>query len=203
MFHRMLRAVATLLFVTGLMGAGLAHAGADQAREFVRNLGDEAIALLSNDKLDASERIAGLETLLKRDFDLPRIGRFVLARYWRQASEEQQEEFSRLFESYVLSVYAARLGEYSGETFEITGATELNEKETSVNTVIKRGQRPPLRVDWRVREDGSKPLIVDVAVEGVSMALTHRSEFGSVIQNSPQGVDALLDRLRKQSVKVD
>ena len=56
-------------------------------------------------------------------------------------------------------------------------------------------QGPPLAVDWRVRElDDNSLVAIDVIVEGVSLIVTQRSEFGAVVER--QGMDGLLTELR-------
>jgi len=52
---------------------------------------------------------------------------------------------------------------------------------------------PPLRIEWRVRIGGGRPIIVDVLPEGVSLVLTYRSEFDEVVGRS--GLDGLLAEL--------
>ena len=59
------------------------------------------------------------------------------------------------------------------------------------------GGRQPLKVDWRVRElDGGDLVAIDVIIEGVSLIVTQRSEFSSVIERS--GMDGLLAELRQR-----
>ena len=60
-----------------------------------------------------------------------------------------------------------------------------------------------IRVDWRVRLNDGEYKIVDVVIEGVSMVITHRSESASVIQHGGGRVQALIDALRQQAVRLD
>ncbi len=53
---------------------------------------------------------------------------------------------------------------------------------------------------WRVRGD-DELRIIDVIVEGVSMAITHRDEFSSVINQKGGKIDELLIMLRKKTKK--
>src|SRR3984893_19098848 len=85
---------------------------------FMNTLWDRAVEVLNN-KTDPAMREARFRELFHADFDCPGIARFVLGRYWRAASEEEQREFVKLFEDYVVFVYTARLGDFGGETFKI------------------------------------------------------------------------------------
>ena len=85
-----------------------------QATAFMNELWNHALELLSN-KTPIAQRQAQFRALFHNDFDSPGIARFVLGRYWRTASPEEQKEFLKLFEDYVVFVYTARLSDFGGE----------------------------------------------------------------------------------------
>ena len=66
-----------------------------------------------------------------------------------------------------------------------------------MQTRIDRPAGPPIMADWRVRIIDKQYRIIDVSVEGVSMAVTQRSEFNAVIQNS--GIEGLMEALRART----
>ena len=184
----------------------LASAGAPWADQngdpvsFVRGFSDEAIAMLADRSLSDGQREAGFRRLLERNFDLKRIGRFVLGKHWRRASRDERAEFHRLFDDFVIATYAARLGPYSGETLEVGTVRGAGERGVTVTSRILRPQGEPIRLDWRLRRIGSGGWqIVDIVVEGVSLALTQRSEFDSVIRRSGGTIDGLLQVLRDKT----
>ena len=63
-----------------------------------------------------------------------------------------------------------------------------------VSTRIIYTDYPPLSIDWRVRDGGGSPTIVDLIVEGVSLVLTYRAEFDAIV--SRQGLEGLLQDMR-------
>lgn len=183
-------AVIAVLFA-GLWNA--APAVADDATDFVRSIADRAVDALENAPPDELE--SRFEAILADSFHLDFIARFSLARYWRVATPEQREEFIDVFKSYIARTYASRLGAYSGESVRVEGARPA-EEDTIVQTAIRRPSGAPIRTDWRVRPTDEGPKVVDVLVEGVSMALTLRSDFTAVAQRN--GVDGLIQTLRSR-----
>lgn len=165
------------------------------ASAFIQKLGDRAIKTFSDKaaKAGAKEKF---RALLVEGFDIPYIARWVLGRYWNVANDAQRQEYMGLFERMIVDAYAGRFAEYSGETFKITGARPEGEADSTVSTQIVRPSGPPINVDWRVRKNGATYKIIDVAVEGVSMGVTQRSEFASVIQTNGGQFDGLLKVLR-------
>ena len=165
---------------------------------FVNELGNEVIHMLGNADLPPAEREREFRRLFLKGFDIDRISQFVLGRHWRTATEAQRAEYQRLFGDYIVCAYLQRLNQYSGESFVIKDARTDASGESVVHSMVERDNRPPVRVDWRVRGPDSEYKIIDVVIEGVSMAITHRSEFAAVIQQGGGSITALLDALRRR-----
>ena len=91
------RSLLTSLFVliaTASLAAPPPVNPADAAA-FMNQLWASAVEVL-NKKADPAAREARFRQLFHEDFDCPGIARFVLGRYWRSASEGEQQEFVRL-----------------------------------------------------------------------------------------------------------
>src|SRR5438270_10284787 len=171
-------------------------ARAQDARAFVGNLGQQAIQVLGP-SVSPAQRVMRFRELFRNDFDVPGIGQFVLGRYWRAASPQEQQEFLGLFQEYIVRAYASRLGEYGGEPFRVLGSRPAGD-ETVVTSQIDRPNGGRVMVDWYLVNRGGAPKITDVYVGGVSMKVTQRDEFASVIQRNGGRVDALLAQLRQR-----
>lgn len=194
-------AASSLLLATlHVPSSALAYAQSStekQAIDLVDQLGQKAVKLLSDANLDDKTKRAQFYELVVNDFDMPLIGRFVLGKHWRKATDAQKTEYLKLFQNYIVATYQKRIGDYSGENLKILKANPLNKKEFMVKSVILRPTGPPIKIDWRVRKSKSgDQKIVDIVVENVSMALTHREEFTSVISRNGGNVDGLIKTLR-------
>jgi phospholipid transport system substrate-binding protein len=172
------------------------RAAAQDARAFVNTLGQQAIQVLGPSVPEA-QRLARFRQLFHNDFDVPGIGQFVLGRYWRAATPQEQQEFLGLFQEYIVRAYSARLAQYAGEPFRVLGARQ-NGGETVVTSEILRQSGNPVQVDWYLIDGGGRYLITDVYVGGVSMKVTQRDEFAAVIQRSGGRVAGLLAELRQK-----
>jgi len=172
------------------------------ASNFMQSLGQKAIAELTDANVPQPERETRFRRLLDEHFDMAAISKFVLGRYWRTATDAQRAEFQQLFENFLVGSYSARFSEYGGEAFRVKGSS-MDNGTTIVHSKIDMPASEDIRVDWRLRGRDSQFVIVDIVVEGVSMAVTQRSEFASVIQ-SRGGIEGLLEALRaKQSQAAD
>src|SRR5437868_11073941 len=173
-----------------------AKATAQDARAFIGALGEQAIQVLGPG-VSPGQRLVRFRELFRNDFDVAGIGQFVLGRYWRTASPQEQQEFLQLFQEYIVRAYAARLGEYGGEPFRVTGARP-NGEETVVTSEIARPNGNRIEVVWFLIGGPGRYKITDVYVAGVSMKVTQRDEFAAVIQRNGGQVGALLAQLRQK-----
>ena len=143
------------------------------------------------------EKVTYFRQMLRQDFDLPDICRFVLGPYWRLASGHQRREFRVLLQDHLLHFFGERLSQYGGESFRVTG-TRADPAGVIVTSQIVRLQGPPIDVDWQLRIRHGYYKISDVIVDGVSMAAAQRSEASAIIQRNGGQVEGLLAAIRGQ-----
>jgi|GEM_PF-340743 phospholipid transport system substrate-binding protein len=186
-----------------LAGAGVVIAGVSAApypaatpADFIGALGAQALKVVRSHAAWA-QKAAYFEHMLRRDFDLVGLSRFVLGPYWRLASKAQRQEFRNLLEERIVRFNGERLLHYGGERFRVTGS-QVTPAGGIVTSVITRPQGPPIEVDWRLRVSNGLYKISDLTIDGVSMALTLRSEFSRLIQREGGQVAPFLARLRQQ-----
>jgi phospholipid transport system substrate-binding protein len=197
-----LRHLGTMLLValvaTALPRPAPAQELAKDAGAFVQSLGDQAIKIITDKGLNAADREKKFHAMFVESFDVPAIGRFVLGRYWRTASDAQKSEFLKLFEDMIVKTYNNRFTEYKGEQFAVTGSRADGDSAMVTTNVMRPGANQPVKVDWRVLKPQGKLKIVDVIIEGVSMSVTQQQEFGSVIQRNGGQIDSLLSSMRER-----
>ena len=193
--------IAALALVLSLLASGAPRAddGAEAmigARDFVQDLGQRTTAILAAEPRDGRVRHEGLKALVREGFDLELMGRFVLGNFWRTASAQQREEFQDLFAERLLNGYARRLETYRTETLTLVGSRRVGKRDVLVETRVESTEGP-LVMGWRVRQGPDRHRIVDVTVNGISLAMTERQEFSSAAKSL--GVEGLLAVLRTQA----
>ena len=200
-----LAAVMAVTLTTLFLAAGTARADAstDSAAAFLSTFINDAVDVLSNDSLSDEHRLREFRRLFNEGFDVDVISRFVLGRYWRVATPEEKKEYRDMFEDYVIATYARRLGGRTGINIAVGRARALTDRGAIVSSQIIRKKEKPLDVEWRLRRTADSWRIVDIVIIGISMAVTQRSEFGSVITNNGGKVEALLKSLRSKTANKD
>jgi len=170
----------------------------EQSKYFVENLGKQVIEKVSNVNLSESERVVNFRNLYLDSFDNYYISRFVLGQYWKRLDSNMRKQFIESFNDYIVTTYAPKFKGWEG-TFEATDSLlENNYYNVKMNVLNKDG--PTLQFMWKIYLDKNKNFkILDVNIDGVSMLVTQRAEFMSVIKNNPKGVIGLIEAMEKKT----
>ena len=162
---------------------------------FINRLGRQASTIL-RERQDSAARHAALGRLLEDGIDVPAIGKFVLGRYWRTTAPERQRQYLTVFADYLVAVTSERIVSAADVDFQMLGVRNMEDGASAmVSTRVLRPDAAPLRVDWRVAKAGDGYKVVDVVVEGVSLAMTERSDFTAVMDRSGGDIQVLIDAL--------
>lgn len=172
--------------------------------KFIRELGDKAILQLADPKITDIEREDRFRALLHKSFDVDRICRFVLGRYARKVSKEQMVEFRLLYEDIAVLTYAHLFASYAGQAFKVKREVgDPGDRYKMVLTEVLPGNgRPPVKLDWQVKVNGETYAVVDIRVEGASMAITQREEYTAVLDKNGGDIADLLGQLRAKAEKL-
>lgn len=199
-FTNILVFCATFVLVMPAIAQQAASNGEQVALDFVKATAEHGLTFLSNPNSTEEVKKAEFKKLLNNSFDMDTIGRFTLGRYWNTATPAQQSEYLSLFRKMVVNVYAQRFGDYKGQKFEVKSARPVGNGDVLVTSfIVPTDGGDNIQVDWRVRNKAGSLKVIDVLVAGVSMSVTQRSDFSSVIQRSGGKLDGLIDYLKQKS----
>jgi phospholipid transport system substrate-binding protein len=190
---KMLRSLIVVFVAAFALPAVPAAAQAtDPAGVFVQKLADDTINLLKSQTKGAA-RDQAFRDLMAKGIDVEFLGKQALARYWRTATEAERQQYLTIFQDYMLRTITSRLARFEQETVKVTGAAKGPKDDIVVaSQVIGKGE--PIQMDWQVRNMAGGLKIIDVKIEGISMLITTREEFGGIV--SQKGMSGLLDAMK-------
>jgi phospholipid transport system substrate-binding protein len=195
------RRLYLLLFFIVLVNQSTAQPAAQNNevyKNFITTLGNNIISILVNKNAPLPERKQQFRQVLRDYFDVAEIGKFVLARYWKKTTDQQKEEYLELFENAIVDNYAAQFDSYQNEKLEVQNVREGSDQGIMVMSVIKRQTgAPPLKVDWKIFQTKKGLRVYDIIVNGVSMSITQRSEYGGIISQNRGQIEGLLKLMRE------
>ena len=175
-----------------------AQGGAEGASTFVSAFAQRGIVEVLEADIPGEERSVRFRKLFNEFFDIPSIARFAVGRYWRTAQTTEQERLFAAFEDVIVGTWSRRFSEYDGQTLDVQSAVPDGKNGALVESTIVGKSIDPFAVAWRLRHRSEGWKVVDVIVEGVSMALTYRQEYATIISQRG-GVPGLVKELETQA----
>ena len=203
LIRRALFALA-ILAAAPLLTVRPAAAAQNVAEAFVDDNIHRGLDILRDRKLSTVQRRDQFETLLLGLVDVRRIGLFTLGQYRRTAPPEDVEAFLNAFKNYATAAYQSYFAKYTNQTLKVTGSTERSPTDFIVQTqLIEPGSsQAPAQVDFRVRTDAGKPVLVDVAYQGIWLSLEERDQFVAFLGQNNGNVRTLITHLSELAVNL-
>ncbi|MFV9875323.1 MAG: phospholipid-binding protein MlaC [Rickettsiales endosymbiont of Dermacentor nuttalli] len=167
-------------------------------KDFVDNIGNKTISIIQNTSSTPKEKEEILRQLFINTVDIKWIGDFVLGKYLHIFNDSQLTEYHDLYKQYLVSSYVPKFKQYTQESFKITNINKRNNNEYIVYTVISKPNGQSIAVNYMIRANGNQLTVFDIIAEGISLILTTRSDFTSIITNNNNQIEPLLKQLRNK-----
>lgn len=197
-------ALVSAVLAAPLLVARPAAAAANVAESFVDDNIHKGLSILGDKKLTLTQRRDQFETLLLGLVDVRRIGLFTLGQYRRTAPPDDVEAFINAFKNYATAAYQSYFAKYTNQTLKVTGSTQRSPTDFIVQTLLvdPNSSQPPAEVDFRVRTDTGKPVLVDVAYQGIWLSLEQRDQFVAFLGQNNGNVRTLIAHLSELAVNL-
>lgn len=168
-----------------------------QPQRVIENTSNEIKLILKRDKgliQTNPAYVYGLvDNVLIPHVDLDRISGLVLGRYWKRASEDEQQAFKQAFKQMLVRTYATALTNLNDwELIHLPSRAGKKPNQTTVRTRIETDAQP-IEINYRMRNAGQGWKVYDVQIEGISLVTNYRSTFKRIIRTS--GINGLISHL--------
>jgi phospholipid transport system substrate-binding protein len=203
LMRRALLAMA-ILAAAPLLTVRPAAAAQNVAEAFVDENIHKGLDILRDKKLSVVQRRDQFETLLLGLVDVRRIGLFTLGQYRRTAPPEDVEAFIGAFKNYATAAYQSYFARYTNQLLKVTGSTQRSPTDFIVHTQLidPNTSQQPAEIDFRVRTDAGKPVLVDVAYQGIWLSLEERDQFVAFLGQNNGNVRTLIAHLSELAINL-
>ena len=173
-----------------------------EADVFVQSTVNRAAETLGGN-FTKEERIEKLKDIARETVDINGIGSYSLGAHRKNLTEDQANEYKKLFAEYFLKSFSSRLAEYSNPEIEVNSKRVINKNYTIVSsTLISTESRPEVKIEWRIYTKYPDNLLIrDLIIEGLSLARTQKEEFSSIINSNDGKIESLLKNLSDFAAK--
>jgi phospholipid transport system substrate-binding protein len=187
-----------LLLTAGALTVCLSHGAlaANAAEDFVSGNIQSGFDILNDKSLSVTQRRERFAAFVIGLTDMKHVALFLLGRYAAGAAQSDLDAYYAAHQDYVLAVYQSYFARYAGQSLHVISSRERAPGDYVVTTNMTGANSTPLEIDFRVRTDGAKPVMVDIGVAGIWLALAQRDEFLSVLAQNNGNISTLTAHLR-------
>ncbi len=153
------------------------------------------------DTMSFAERYSKLEPTITESFDTPVIVKVILSRYWKNLTNQKQENFIQLFNRQTIATYASRFDSYSDEIFAIKTVEQLKKGRLLVRSEIRSKGESPVNLDYLMHNNNGNWFIISVIADGVNDLSLKRAEYSAVIKKN--GFENLVTSIEKKIVEME
>jgi phospholipid transport system substrate-binding protein len=195
----------TWLLLAGLVLAALLVAPAYAAMtptQYVQTNANEGVSILSDKSLSATDRRSKFRSFMLSLVDERRIALFTLGAFRKDTSPADQDAFVEAFIDYAVATYESNLCKYTGQTLKVTDVKQQS-GEYRVTTVVEddSSSGEPIRVGFRLQQEGETFTVIDIHIEGVWLAISQRDEFTALLKKNNGSVPALTQHVSALTAK--
>ena len=158
------------------------NAKANEALKWLNQEIDIIISAFKNNNLPNENKFLMVENTINNNFAGTGIAKFVAGKSWSGASKEVKKEYIKLFKRHLALNISSMMQGYSDQKYQLTNASyDEKNKVTLVNMEIF-SDTGSIQVTWRVKKSKDRFFVIDLLVADISLVVTKRSEFNSMLK---------------------
>ena len=172
---------------------------ADEASDWLKNEIDIILNAYKNTSISKVDRFNLIEDTINKNFAGKAIGQFVAGKAYSSALQKTQEEYILLFKKHLALNIASIMQGYSNQEYKLINSKYDEKNKVSMIDMEIYSDTGNLLVTWRVKKSKDRYFVIDLIVADISLVVTKRSEFNSMLKRVNEKLIELNDILRSQN----
>jgi len=175
------------------------NASADEASTWLKIEIDTILQSYQNDSISNENRFSLIENTINYNFAGTGIAKFVSGDAWSSAKKDTKKIYIKLFKRHLALNIASMMQGYSNQDYQLIDANYDSKTKVSLIDMEIFSDTGSLVVTWRVKESKDRFFVIDLLVADISLVVTKRSEFNSMLKNVNYDLEKLNFLLEKQN----
>ncbi len=187
--------LCTLAYITPAFSADIA-----EVDKFAKGLADDIMVNVVKSKAPLEEKQQSFRKTFLSAVDLKTAARFTLGRYARTATPEQIQTYTDALTDNIIYTWTKRFSDYAGDEIVFKGSRKSESGDFYITSSIELPEtQNNVEVIWRIVDKKGTLKLADLVVEGVSMLMSYRNEYTSILQQNGGDVSALVAQMQKKN----
>ena len=172
---------------------------ANEASQWLKKEIDKILISYQDPSLPNENRFLMIEQTINNNFAGTGIAKFVSGKSWNSASKETKKEYILLFKRHLALSIASLMQGYSNQEYKLsTSKYDEKNKVSLIDMEIYSGNST-IQVTWRVKQSKDRYFVIDLLVADISLVVTKRSEFNSMLKTVDHKLSELNKKLSNQN----
>ena len=156
---------------------------ADEPSKWLQIEIDKILISYQKSDLPNENRFLMIEQTINNNFAGTGIAKFVAGEAWKSAKQETKKEYIKNFKRHLALNIASMMQGYSNQKYELS-KSKIDQKNKIILIDMEIfSETGSVVVTWRVKESKGRYFVIDLIVADISLVVTKRSEFNSMLKS--------------------
>ena len=172
---------------------------ADETSDWLKGEIDVILEAYKNQNLSNENRFLLIEKTINNNFAGTGIAKFVAGEAWRKSDKNTKILYIENFKRHLALNIASMMQGYSDQTYELTKSKYDSKNQVTLIDMEIFSDTGSVVVTWRVKESKNRFFVIDLIVADISLVVTKRSEFNSMLKKVDNDLSQFNDVLLEQN----
>ena len=175
------------------------NANANNAKNWLDREINIIISAYQNSDLPNENKFLMIEQTINNNFAGTGIAKFVAGKSWKNASKDTKKEYIKLFKRHLALNIASMMQGYSNQNYELTNSSYDEKNKVNLINMEIFSDTGSIQVTWRVKKSKDRFFVIDLLVADISLVVTKRSEFNSMLKTVDYNLKDFNEKLLSQN----
>jgi len=171
----------------------------DEISTWLKGEIDIILEAYKNQNLSNENKFLIIEKTINNNFAGTGIAKFVAGKAWKKSDKNTKKIYIDNFKRHLALNIASLMQGYSGQTYELTKSKYDNKNQVTLVDMEIFSETGSVVVTWRVKESKDRFFVIDLLVADISLVVTKRSEFNSMLKNVDYNLSEFNKKLLAQN----
>ena len=172
---------------------------AQEASNWLKKEIDIILDSYKNESMSKETRFLMIEDTINYNFAGTGIAKFVAGDSWKTANKDTKKEYIKFFKRHLALNIASMMQGYSDQKYSLINSLYDSKNQVTLIDMEIYNDTGSLIVTWRVKKSKERYYVIDLLVADISIVVTKRSEFNSMLKNVNYSLKELNIILEKQN----
>ena len=156
---------------------------ADETSKWLKTEIDKILFSYQKSDLPNENRFLMIEQTINNNFAGTGIAKFVAGEAWAKANQNTKKEYVKNFKRHLALNIASMMQGYSNQKYRLS-ESKIDEKNKIILIDMEIfSDTGSVVVTWRVKKSKDRFFVIDLIVADISLVVTKRSEFNSLLKD--------------------